>query len=295
MPRTTVLYLKLTMVALMWGGTFVAGRALAGELSPLAASTARYGIAVLALLFLSHKIEGGLPRLNLQQIVLTIILGATGVFLYNVFFFSALAQMPASRTALFVAFNPIAVATVMFIVTRQRLDGIRILGITIALVGALVVISRGDLIGTIYDLGSSFGIGELSMLAGVLSWTAYTIVGRKALGTMSPLASTTYAAIWGFLMLVGCLAFANPTTAFDNATWMSVGTIAYLAICGTAIPFVWYYQGVQELGAERAAVFTNLVPVFGVLLGFILLNEPLSLSMLVGGALVLGGVTLTNR
>jgi drug/metabolite transporter (DMT)-like permease len=74
--------------------------------------------------------------------------------------------------------------------------------------------------------------------------------------------------------------------------WLNIG---YLAVFGTVLAFVWYYRGVQTVGAARAAQFINLVPVSGVLLGAVLLDEPLSASLLLGGGLVIGGLVLTNR
>jgi drug/metabolite transporter (DMT)-like permease len=71
--------------------------------------------------------------------------------------------------------------------------------------------------------------------------------------------------------------------------------IAYIAIFGTAIGLVLFYDGVRRIGAARTSVFINLVPVFAVALGVLLLDEPLELSMIAGGALVIGGIFLLNR
>jgi drug/metabolite transporter (DMT)-like permease len=68
-----------------------------------------------------------------------------------------------------------------------------------------------------------------------------------------------------------------------------------LAIFGTVIAFVWYYEGVKAIGPSRTAVFNNLVPVFGIVFGALLLHEPILMSMIIGGTLVITGVTLTNR
>lgn len=292
--NTAALYTKLTLVALMWGGTFVAGRAIADHLEPLAAASGRFGIAVIFLLILARHLEGGLPRLTLSQFFLTLGLGATGVVLYNLFFFGALAQMPASRTALFVAFNPIAVAVVMAMFGKERLGLGRITGIFIALLGALVVISNGEIKTIATSFAQNFGLGEMFMCGAVLSWVAYTVLGRRILGDISPLAATTYASLWGFVFLSSATVWAGAIPPLAALNWDSVTVLFYLAIGGTVVPFVWYFQGVQELGAGRAAVFTNLVPFFGVVLGFLILNEPLSGAMLWGGALIILGVTITN-
>ena len=203
--------------------------------------------------------------------------------------------MPAGRTALFVALNPVATAVLLSIVVRgEHLSLSRWAGIAVALFGALVVISRGDLLRVLTDLGNTFGSGERFMLCAVLSWAAYTVIGRRALDGLSPLAATTYAAL-------------GPRAADRRApvrlsagngtplTWQAVTSMLYLGAIGTVVAFVWYSQGIREFGPARAAVFTNPFPVFGVLLSVALLGEPLSASMLAGGALVIAGVALTNR
>ena len=77
--------------------------------------------------------------------------------------------------------------------------------------------------------------------------------------------------------------------------WQAIGAIVYLGAFGTVIAFIWYYQAVQAIGPARTAVFNNLVPVFAVTFGVLLLGEQLLSSMLVGGAMVIVGVMLTNR
>ncbi|WP_423762950.1 DMT family transporter [Burkholderia sp. NLJ2] len=291
----TAIYVKLTLVALFWGGTFIAGRILAASMSATSAATGRFAIAALLLVALTWKFEGGLPKLSGRQIVTTFALGATGIFLYNVCFFAALARMPAGRTALFVALNPVATAVLLSVVMRERLSPSRWAGIAVALFGALVVISRGEWLRVLTDLGNTFGAGERYMLCAVLSWSAYTVIGRRALDGLSPLAATTYATLWGLALLVVAHLFGPGASGGMRLTWQAVVSMIYLGAIGTVIAFVWYSQGIRELGPARAAVFTNLVPVFGVLLSVALLGELLSPSMLAGGALVIAGVVLTNR
>ncbi|AFQ50698.1 hypothetical protein GEM_4308 [Burkholderia cepacia GG4] len=287
--------MKLTLVALFWGGTFIAGRILAASMSTTGAATGRFAIAALLLTALTWKLEGGLPKLSGRQVATTFALGATGIFLYNVCFFAALARMPAGRTALFVALNPVATAVLLSVVVRERLSPARWAGIAVALVGALVVISRGQLLRVLTDLGDTFGAGERAMLCAVLSWAAYTVIGRRALDGLSPLAATTYATLWGLALLIVAHLFGPHAGGGAPLTWQAVASMIYLGAIGTVVAFVWYSQGIREIGPARAAVFTNLVPVFGVLLSVALLGEPLSGSMLAGGALVIAGVALTNR
>lgn len=295
LPSIWPIYFKLVLVALLWGGTFIAGRLLAESLSPLMSAIGRFGLAVFILILLTIKLEGRLPKLSLRQVAITFTLGLTGIFTYNLFFFTALSEMPASRTALFVAFNPIATAVLVSLLYREKISFQKLLGIFVAVLGALTVISNGHLLTVIQDISQAFGHGEFSMLCAVISWAIYTVVGRKALLGLSPLVSTTYAAIWGLLLLLMMWLFSPNVQVLSELNWKVCAAIGYLAIFGTVIPFIWYYQGIKKIGAAQTSVFTNFVPLFGVLLGALLLNEQISSSMLLGGALVITGVVLTNR
>ncbi|WP_372811745.1 DMT family transporter [Pseudoalteromonas nigrifaciens] len=295
LPSIWPIYFKLVLVALLWGGTFIAGRLLAESLSPLMSAIGRFGLAVFILILLTIKLEGRLPKLSLRQVAITFTLGLTGIFTYNLFFFTALSEMPASRTALFVAFNPIATAVLVSLLYREKISFQKLLGIFVAVLGALTVISNGHLLTVIQDISQAFGHGEFSMLCAVISWAIYTVVGRKALLGLSPLVSTTYAAIWGLLLLLMMWLYSPNVQVLSELNWKVCAAIGYLAIFGTVIPFIWYYQGIKKIGAAQTSVFTNFVPLFGVLLGALLLNEQISSSMLLGGALVITGVVLTNR
>jgi drug/metabolite transporter (DMT)-like permease len=288
-------YVKLVCVALFWGGTFIAGRIVSTEIPHMIAAAGRFLVACVFLLLLAWRVEGGLPKLSRQQLHATFGLGATGIFLYNICFLAALERMPAGRSALFVSLSPIVTALSMAILFRERLGAIKWLGIAIAFLGAAVVITRGDLFSVVHDISSSMGAGELFMLGAVGSWTAYTILGKHALKGLSPIAATTYASLWGLALL--CMGAINQLPLLDTSklTWQVVSAIVFLGIFGTVIGFVWYYEGVKAIGPARTAVFNNLVPVFGVTLSSLMLKEPVLISMIVGGLLVIAGVSLTNR
>ncbi|MCW7537254.1 DMT family transporter [Aquabacterium sp. A7-Y] len=286
------LYARLLCVPVIWGGTFIAGRVIALQVPPATGSVLRYLVACVALLLAAWWLEGGLPRLSRRQLFVTFALGASGIFAYNLFFLGALARLPASRTSLIIALNPAVTIALASLLLHERLNARRWFGVVLALAGVWIVISRGDLTAA---LGQAVGLGEVLMFGGVCSWAAYTLIGRVALKGLTPLAATTCASLWGCALLAGVAAFELPglEPAMFNA---EVGLAAlYLGVCGTALAFVWYSQGVQRIGAARTVVFNNLVPVSGAALGFLLLGEPLLPSMLVGGAVAVTGVMLASR
>jgi drug/metabolite transporter (DMT)-like permease len=287
------IYLRLTCVPMLWGGTFIAGRVISAHLPPATAGFVRFVFATLALMAALHFTEGlrALTTLTRRQLLGTMALGATGIFIYNLCFFTALSVLPAGRTSLIIALNPVVTLLIAVALLGDRLSATRWLGVALALLGVWVVVTRGDL----SQIAQSVGKGELSMFGAVCAWAVYTLLGRKLLQGLSPVLATLWAAIWGTLFL-GLLALRDisqvQASSFTPEVWAG---LVFLGVFGTAVAFVWYYEGIRRLGAARTVVFNNLVPVFGVLLGWLILGEALSVSLLVGGGLAIFGVFLVNR
>lgn len=284
-------YFKLFAAAFFWGGTFVAGRALAGNAQPVSAAFFRFFIASLCLLVILLRSEGRLPRLDRRQLFAVIALGASGIFAYNLFFFNGLTHIGAGRAALIIALNPVAITLCSALIYREPLPLRRMLGIPLSFSGALIVISRGDLA---QFVAGEIGRGELLISGCVVSWTLYSLIGKKAMYGLSPLTAVCYSAIAGTLMLLVPALWTHSfaaAAAYSGMVWLS---IVYLGLFGTVVGFLWYFEGIQQIGPSRAAVFINFVPVNGVLLGVLLLGEPLSLSVLGGGVLVVAGAYLAN-
>ena len=285
-------YIRLITVPAIWGGTFVAGKIVVATLTPLMGSFARYVVACVALLVAAVVLEGGLPRLTARQWLATFVLGLFGVFAYNLFFMGALTRLPASRAALIIALNPAITMAISAVVLGERLSARRWAGVALALFGVAVVVSRGDF--------SSFasggvGAGELLMFAAVTSWALYTILGRKVLGGLSPLAATNYAALWGTVLLGAVAAPQFDTLHPSQFDARLILSLLYLGVLGTALAFVWYYMSVKKVGASSASIFNNLVPVFGVAISVLVLGEALLPSMLIGGAIAIAGVMMVSR
>lgn len=262
---------------------------------PLTVATGRFLVALVLLLLIAYRVEGGLPKLSRQQLVVTLLLGLSGVTIYNVFFFGALQRMPAGKTALLVALSPILTAVTVALILKEKLGLYRWGGIALALIGTLTIVTQGEIFNAMQALMRSFGWGELLMFGAILSWVSYTVISRFALKGLTPIVATTYATLWGTLMLGLAALTELDTLGPEMLTWGNFVSIFYLGAFGSAIAFIWYNEGVKMIGPARTVVFTNLVPVFGLLLGYLILDEPIYLSMIIGGAIVIAGVTLTNQ
>jgi drug/metabolite transporter (DMT)-like permease len=248
----------------------------------------RYVIASLFLLPMAIKTNRRLFSIGVRQFWLLCLLGFSGIFAYNFFFFKGLKMVPASHGALLVALNPSMVMLLSALRYKERISTVQIAGVLLSLFGVVLVISRG-MIGQLF---SSFELGDAFMLGCPLTWAIYTLAGKEALKKNSPLQATAWAALTGLAMLI-IFAFSEPIPeVVPSKVWIA---LAYLGVVGTVVAFVWYYDGIKKIGATRTSIFNNLVPVFALMLSVWILREEVSWYTWLGGLLVVGGVFLTNR
>ena len=285
------IYMKLILTALFWGGTFVAGKLAARNVGPFSISFLRFAIASTLLLALTWKIEGRLPRLRKDQVLHIVLLGLIGIATYNVLFYKGLKIIEASRASLIIATCPIFITICSAFFLKEKMTLLNIVGIIISVCGAMIVISKGD-IQQIFKGG--LGQGEFYIFCCVLCWVTYSLIGKSVMRNLSPLASVSYSSVVGAfaLLIPACFEGFIRNVPHQSATdWVC---ISYLGVFGTVIGFVWYYQGVERLGPTKAGLFINFVPIFAILCAFLILREPITLSLAVGTVLVVSGVYLTR-
>ena len=294
-PRWHI-HLKLVGMAALWGASWPSGRVLAQQLPPLTAASWRFGLALVLLLVWLH-VKGGTRRLgalSLRQWLGLAAAGAVGVFGYAVFFMLGLAHVPAGRAALVVTTNPVLTTLIAAWWFGERLNWKIARGMMLATGGAIVVITHGQP-GMLVRGG--LGFGELLLLGCAATWVSYTLMGRRLLAGIDPLTTTTVTAGFGLLMLLlaallleGPGALAAPLHAGPQV-WSA---LAFLAGGATVLAYAWYFEGVAALGAGAAAGYISLVPVFGVLFAALWLSEQVDGSILLGGALAVGGMAAMN-
>jgi drug/metabolite transporter (DMT)-like permease len=291
-PRHAILYLKLILTAVFWGGTFIAGRIVVREVAPFSAAFLRFVVASVILFGFIFKTQKRLPPVGWKQLLAVTALGLTGVFAYNAFFFSGLKTVTASRASLIITSNPAFIALFAALFFGDRLSLLKLLGIALSISGAVIVVSKGH---PLQVLEGNLGLGEFCIFGCVASWVAYSLIGKVTLTRLSPLVSVTYACVVGTAFLAPP-AFSEGLYSnlphYSGAVWLS---IIYLGLFGTALGFIWYYEGIQTIGPSRAGVFINLVPLSALIMAFFILNETLDASILMGAIFVFAGVYLTNR
>jgi drug/metabolite transporter (DMT)-like permease len=289
-------HLRLAGMVLLWGASWPAARVVAQAMPPLAASAWRFSLAVLLLLAWLRWHLGRWPRLSPRQWLGLALAGAVGVFAYSAFFMLAMQRVEASRAAVVVTINPVFTTLLAAWWFKERFNRRVAVGLGLAVVGAATVLTQGA---PWKVLAGDMGAGEWLLLGCIATWVAYSLLGRRLMvGIDSLTATTVTTAIGGVLLWGAAFAFEGVPQvlgALDGLSGAASLSLLFLAIGATVLAYAWFYRGIEVLGAGVASSYISLVPIVGVASSVVLLGEPLPISLLVGGAMAVGGVVMANR
>ena len=284
-------YTLLTLTTLFWAGNAIAGKLAAGVISPVALTFSRWLIAcVVFYIFARPHLIGDWPIIR-RRLPLLFALGALGFSAFNIGFYWALNYTTAINVTIEQSAMPVLIILANYLFFSMRITGLQALGVLLTITGVLVTATRGSPLG-IFEAGVNRG--DAVMMLSVILYGSYTVALRFRPDIH-----------WTSLMFVlTCSAtlFALPLYALEIArdgfrmpgpdAW---AIIAYTAIFPSMLGQLFFIRSITMLGANRASLFINLVPIFGALLAVVILGESFRLYHLAGLALVLGGIAMAER
>ncbi|MFT6672221.1 MAG: drug/metabolite transporter (DMT)-like permease [Afipia broomeae] len=284
-------YLLLSLSSLFWAGNIVLGRFIAADFPPMALSFLRWAFACLIVLpFAWPHMRAEWPVLRKHLPILTL-LTLTGLAGYNAIAYLGLRYTEALNALLIQSSGPLIVALWSFVLLGIRLTWPQTIGIGISLLGVLTILSRGDPVAlTSIHLNK----GDLIFTTALIIFGLYSVlaVKRPAIHPLTFMGFTSgYATV---LLIPAVIAEAasghTPSLSVNNAL-----TLAYVAIFPSILAYLFFNRGVELIGANRAAPFFHLIPVFGSVLAIAFLGERPQLFHVAGYALVLTGVVIAAR
>ena len=284
-------YLLLTLTTLFWSGNMVLGRAIRDDVPPLSLAFWRWAIALALTLPLA------LPHLRSQWPLLKrgwkeiFILGLLGVGGYNTLAYVALQYTAATNAVLLNSFIPIATIALSWAFLKKHLHGIEWIGVLLSFIGVAAIVCRGSL-DTL--AGLSLNVGDLWMLAAVLTWALYTIGLQWRPAGVNPMLMLAAFTLVGLLALAPAYAWEIAQGRTINTNAGALAGIAYTGIFPGFLGYIFYNRAVGEVGASKASLFIHLMPVFGTLLSAIFLGEIPHVYHYAGIALIFAGIYLTT-
>ncbi|HSK14859.1 MAG TPA: DMT family transporter [Gaiellaceae bacterium] len=288
--RPAAAHVALWLVVVAWAGAFSAIKALldhgidAGDIALL-----RYLVAAPGFAFVLWR-AGGLPRLTRGDAVR---LGAAGVLVvagYHVSLNVGTRFTTSGTAALIVALAPAMTLVLVLAIRQERASLRRVFGLAVAFAGVAVVV----LLGSGAELSLTNVKGPLIVLGAPLAFALYNILLQPLLGRYDLLALTAALSLFGTLAL---LPLADGSTV-DAVRGISAGDatlVLYLGVACTLLGYVAWNIGLRGLGSTRAVSYAYAIPVIAVAMGALILDEPVTVWLGLGGALVVGGVALAQQ
>jgi drug/metabolite transporter (DMT)-like permease len=288
-----LVHASLLMTAFLWGGNATAIKYLLRDLAPTEVMFLRCAAA--AGFFAIVLLLTGRPLIPLRRgdALRLIGIGLLGVTILNIAFVAGTDLVPATLAALIVTSNPIHTAVISRVLLGEALTRRKLAGIGLAFLGLLIVVllgvgERGSL-----DPGHLKGVGIVAL--GPFAWAFYTVFSKPLLTRYPPVHVAAYTTIAGALVFLP-LPFVRAGTlahigALDARGW---GAALFASLFSFVLGYILWYRGLRVLAPSQAAVYIYFVPVFGLLVAWLVLDERPTLFLLLGGAAILAGVILTN-
>ena len=288
MHRTA--YLLLVLTTLFWGGNAIAGKLAVGHVSPMLLTALRWGIAMVILWLIGRKQLRTDWQLVRGKLPLLMALGFLGFAVFNIALYSALLYTTAINVSIEQAAMPMLIFAANFLLFRLRVTWLQIVGFVLSIVGVMLTASHGD---PRELLALNVNFGDLLMVIGVIVYSAYTVALRlkPAIHWQSLMIVLTGVAFIGTLPFVAAEFYSGAGIVPDVQGW---GVVAYTIFFPSILAQIFYIKGVEMIGANRAGLFINLVPIFGTLLSVMILRETFHLYHGIAMVLVLGGIWLAE-
>jgi drug/metabolite transporter (DMT)-like permease len=284
--------LLLTLTTLMWAGNAVAGKLAIGEISPMLLTQMRWVLAVAILVPVNwRRLQADAAGLRAHWPFL-LAMGGLGYAAFNMLLYTAPATTTVINITIIQAGMPMMIFLINLAAFSVAIGRLQVLGYVVTMIGVALVASQGDPT-RLAEL--EMRPGDALMLLASLLYAGYTVALKRPLG-LQPLSLLT-------AMSVGAMITSIPFALFEYASGsliaprsgFALAIVAYTALCASVLSQFFFMTGVSILGANRAGLFINLVPIFGTLLAVLVIGEQMAVHQGVALALVLGGILIAQR
>jgi drug/metabolite transporter (DMT)-like permease len=284
-------YLLLSFTALFWAGNAIVGRLAAGHIAPVTLSFLRWSLAFLLILpWAWPHLKQDWPAIR-GRLGLMVLLSLTGIGVFNTMQYWALEYTQALNTLLLQSAAPLIIAVWSLVLLGVRLTVTQAFGVLLSLAGVLVIILHGDLTAL---SKVEFNKGDLIFITALTIFGIYSVLSLKR-PEIHGLSFVAFTFGCGAACLTPFLVWellARPVMQLNVNNLLS---LIYVAVFPSTLAYLCFNRGVQLIGANRAAPFFHVVPVFGTVLSIIFLGEHPQLFHFIGFALVLSGVFVASR
>jgi drug/metabolite transporter (DMT)-like permease len=266
------------------------------EISPLTIVALRFaiGAGVLVCFVIGRRQFQWPTRHDLGWLIL---LGLNGTALHQLLQSNGLVTTTATNSGWIIALNTVFSALLAWLILHESFGRLKVLGLTMALFGALLVISRGQLSGGLVKLPAT--PGDLLMLLSSPNWALFTVLSKRWIGTgqskLSPTMMIMIVMIFGWLAILPLWAASGSWADIPRLTMTGWGGVLFLGLACSGLAYIFWYDALEQAEASKVAAFHYIQPFITMLVATLLLGERMTWITLLGGGVILLGVWLVNR
>ena len=285
-------FLEALFAVIVWGGSFIATKIAVGQISPTSVVWLRFAIGIPILLFaVIMRKQFAFPKGN--EWWYFALLGFLGITFHQWLQSNGLQTAQATTTAWIVSTSPAFIAILGWLVLKEKLNLMQSLGIVLAMVGVLVVVSKGDL--STLAVGKFGTYGDFLILISAVNWAVFSILSRRGLQHHPSTMMTFWVMTIGWL-ITSVAFFANKNYVefpqLDLRGWMAM---IYLGVFTTGLAYIAWFDALSQLPAAQTGAFLFIEPLTSMVVAAIILNEQITLVSVLGGAVILVGIWMVNR
>jgi drug/metabolite transporter (DMT)-like permease len=273
----------------LWGSSYLFIKVAVGEVPPLTLVAGRLVLAAVILWLILAAVRQAMPRSRRLWAAFAVMGLLNGAVPYSLIFWSE-QHISSGLASLLQATMPLFTVLMGHLLMRdERLTAGRVAGVALGFAGV------GLLMLPELRQGAHAGVlGQLAMVASSVSYAGAVLFARSRLRGQPALVSTTGQLTMGALWILPLsLLIEGPPRAVPSLP--ALGSWLGLTVLGTVIAYIIYFKLIERTSAAFTSTVTYIIPVFGLILGALVLSEPLSLTLLVSLALILVGVLLVRR
>lgn len=271
-----------------WGSNFNAGHAVAGDMTPLTGAAERFAIALVLFWVIRFSFGKSESTLTFKNALVLLPLGIIGVFGFNYAFFTAMHTTSALNAALIMALSPMLSTLLSVIMLKVRIRLYQYLGMAIAFLGVVFVITGGH-----FSLLKA-ATGDIWMLLACFVWSLYSVGSKKYAPHIPSLQFARWTvSIGAIALIIAAFLLEQPLTSIPLASVTTHAILMYMGVCGSVLAYIYWLKGVYFLGPEKSAIAFNLVPVFTLLVSLAFGSIP-NVVQVLGMLLVLTGVLISS-
>ena len=286
-------YIFLIFATLFWSGNFIVGKAASlFEIPPFTLNFYRWTFAWLILAPFTLNEIFQKKNYILENIKILIILGITSITVFNSIVYFSLNFTQVISGVLMISTIPVMIIFFCWILKIEKTNFYQILGVIFSLLGVVVIVTKADL-GKLLSL--NFNKGDLWMVVAMFSWAMYSALLRKKKFELSQISLLQVIISAGLILLLPAYLIEMALGHKVNINLPFVLTLSYVVLFPGLASFIFWIKGIALIGSNRSGIFLHLMPILSTIMAIIIFKEKFMFFHLVGAALILIGILLSNK